>query len=480
MSSALDPAASESPLSSILPPDLAAAIQQRRTELDPQATAPTIPDHPVANAEAVRPATTAPAPPAEYPTPPPEPSSLAAAGLTEGLVDALLLKLLLGAVNGTGAELAQQSRLPHALVNDALGRMRDDLLVTIKGQAGPSDYVYTLSEAGHTRAKQHSDHGNYADAAPVPLAAYERAIKAQAIGQSRVTVQKLREAFGELTLGDSMLSLLAQAVSDGNGLFLYGSPGNGKTTIAEHLCASFGQYLWIPRAIIVGSDLMRLYDESCHELVEPESLQGVRYDRRWVLIKRPTVVVGGELTLEQLDPSYNAASGVSEAPVQMKANGGVLVIDDFGRQRVSPTELLNRLIVPLEKNYDYLSLASGRQVRVPFEMLCALSTNLEPRELVDEAFLRRIPYKVEVIDPTLEQFHGLFAFYAKRLGVELPEGAIDWLLTEHYAPVNRALRFCQPRDLLRQAKNYCVVHGKPVVANAESLGAAVNNYFAKI
>ncbi|CAN0355334.1 unnamed protein product, partial [Ectocarpus sp. 4 AP-2014] len=185
-------------------------------------------------------------------------------------------------------------------------------------------------------------------------------------------------------------------------------------------------------------------------------------------------------TLEQLDPSHNAASGVSEAPVQMKANGGVLVIDDFGRQRVSPTELLNRLIVPLEKNHDYLSLASGRQIRVPFEMLCALSTNLEPRELVDEAFLRRIPYKVEVVDPTLEQFHGLFAYDAKRLGIELPTGAVDWLLTKHYAPQGRAMRFCQPRDLLRQARNYCVVHDKPLVANAESLGAAVNNYFAKI
>lgn len=476
MPPATESATDASPLASMLSPDLAAAIQQRRTELDPLGTS----TPPKKTAPATAPRPTVPAGEAAFPPPPPEPQTLEESGLTEGYIDALLLKCLLSGVNSTGADLARQSCLPPALVRDALARMRDDLLITIKGQAGASDYVYQLSEAGHTRARQHADHANYCDAAPVPLAAYERAIRAQAVGQSRITVQKLRDAFGELTLGDEMLSLLAQAVSDGNGLFLYGSPGNGKTTIAEHLCAAFGKHLWIPRAICVGADVMRLFDESCHEAVDHAALEGVRYDRRWVLIKRPTVVVGGELTLEQLDPSYNPASGVSEAPVQMKANGGVLVIDDFGRQRVSPTELLNRLIVPLEKNHDYLSLASGRQVCVPFEMLCALSTNLEPRELVDEAFLRRIPYKVEVVDPTLEQFHGLFGFYGKRLGIEVPTGAVEWLLAQAFTPHNRPLRFCHPRDLLRQAKNYCVVHDKPVVANAESLGAAVRNYFARI
>lgn len=474
MPTATDPTLSESPLASILSPELAAAIQERRTELDPHSAPPAKPK------PAVEQAAEQPSLPADLPPPPPEPSTLAESGLTEGFVDSLLLKCLLGSVNATSADLARRSCLGRGLVGEALARMRDDLLVTIKGQAGANDYIYTLSEAGHARAQQHADYANYADAAPVPLAAYERAVRAQAIGQTRVTVDRLRQALAELTLGDEMLSLLAQAVSDGHGLFLYGSPGNGKTTIAEHLCASFGQHIWIPRAVLVGADLLRLYDESCHEAVELEALRGVRYDRRWVLIQRPTVVVGGELTLEQLDPSFNPASGVSEAPVQMKANGGVLVIDDFGRQRVSPTELLNRLIVPLEKSYDYLSLASGRQARVPFELLCALSTNLEPRELVDEAFLRRIPYKVEVIDPTLDQFRGLFEFYAKRVGIEVPAGAVDWLLTQHYKPQGRPLRFCHPRDLLRQAKNYCEVHGKAAVANAESLSAAVNNYFARI
>lgn len=460
---------SGSPLDSILPPDLAAAIKKRKSE-------------PIGGLDATLPlaeATAAPPTPVEaFPPPPPEPSTLAEAGISEGMADALLLKVLLHNVTSTGSDLAARSYLSRAIVGDALTRMRDDLLVTIKGQAGSSDYVYQLTEAGHARATQHAEYANYADAAPVPLAAYERAIRAQAIGQTCVTVDSLRSAFQGMTLGDEMLSLLAQAVSDGRGLFLFGAPGNGKTTIAEHVCGAFGKYLWIPRAVCVGSDVMRLYDESCHEPAEPSELQNLRYDRRWVLIKRPTVVVGGELTLEQLDPSFSPASGVSEAPVQMKANGGVLVIDDFGRQRVSCTELLNRLIVPLEKQHDYLSLASGRQVRIPFEMLCVLSTNLEPRELVDEAFLRRIPYKVEVVDPTVEQFKGVFASCAKSLGMGVTPGIVESLLAQHYTKASRPIRFCHPRDLLRQAKNYCVVHGRPLVADAESLGAAVNNYFA--
>ncbi|MEQ8847270.1 AAA family ATPase [Botrimarina sp.] len=467
MSAAPQAPAGSPALESILPPDLAAAIRARMDA-----------DEHTAAGGAVADAVLGAKPKIAFPPPPTEPKSLAEAGLGEGLVDALLLKALLGAVNATTGELAHQVRLSRAMVNEVLGRLRDDLLVTIKGQAGGADYVYQLTEAGQARARGHAEHANYADAAPVPLAAYQRAIHAQALGQTRVTVDRLRDAFGELQVSDELLGSVAQAVSDGRGLFLYGPPGNGKTTIAERLCEAFGKRLWIPRTVSVGPDLLRLYDESCHQAVDAQELAGVEYDRRWVLIKRPTVVVGGELTLEQLDPAFNPTSGVSEAPVQMKANGGVLVIDDFGRQRVGATELLNRLIVPLEKQVDYLSLASGRQARIPFEMLCVLSTNLEPRQLVDEAFLRRIPYKIEVVDPSLEQFRDLFAMYAAQLKLELAPGVVDALLEEHYQPTGRPMRFCHPRDLLRQVRTYCLVNDMPPRVDADAINAAVKNYFA--
>jgi hypothetical protein len=190
--------------------------------------------------------------------------------------------------------------------------------------------------------------------------------------------------------------------------------------------------------------------------------------------------VGGELTLEQLDTSYNAATGISEAPVHLKANGGALVIDDFGRQRVSSTDILNRLIVPLEKQFDFLNLASGRQIQVPFDMLFVLSTNLEPRELVDEAFLRRIPYKIEVADPTEDEFRSLFAILAQKAGYSCPVAVIDYLIDTHYRKTNRPLRFCQPRDLLRQIKNYCAVHHLPLEIDRECMDVAVENYFAAI
>ncbi len=445
----------ESPsTASILPPDLAAALSKR------PANAP--------SAEAT----------SALPSVPPEPSTLREAGLDEGMVDALVLKTLLQLSAARGRQLAQQTCLSRKIINGTLSRFRDDLLVTIKGQAEGNDYIFQLTDAGYARARQQADLANYAAAAPVPLAAYDTAIRRQTAGVTHLGIEDLRRAFGDLTLGEDLLSLVAQALTDGRGLFLFGSPGNGKTTLAELLCEAFGKYLWIPRAVCVGSDIIRLFDASCHEPVDAPELESIRYDRRWVLIKRPTVVVGGELTLDQLEPSFHAASGVSEAPVQMKANGGVLVIDDFGRQRVSSTDLLNRLIVPLEKQFDYLSLSSGRQACIPFEMLFVLSTNLEPSELVDEAFLRRIPYKVEVHDPTLEQFHELFDVFGKKLGLQLEPGIVEWLLQEHYAPASRPMRFCHPRDLLRQVKNYCAVHKLPPVANPESLAAAVKNYFA--
>lgn len=425
-------------------------------------------------AEAAPPATPGPA----LPPPPPEPASFVAAGVSDGEVEALVLKTLLHRGDSSGSQVASHVCLPRRLVGEVLDRLRDELLVAIKSSAGIHDYLYQLSDAGFQRARRHAEQCNYTGAAPVPLATYVRAIQRQSLQAASLPLAKLTESLGNLTLTPEFISQVAQAINDGRGMFLYGSPGNGKTTLAEQICDAFGQHLWIPRMVGIGGDLLRLFDPSCHEEVAAPQLEGVAYDRRWVLIRRPTVVVGGELTLEQLDARYDQASGISEAPVQMKANGGALLIDDFGRQRVSSAEILNRLIVPLEKQFDFLHLASGRQVQTPFDLLFILSTNLEPRELVDEAFLRRIAYKIEVHNPSEEQFRGLFLSQAEQMGYGLRQETLDGFLQEQYASAGREMRFCHPRDLLRQVKNYCEVHELPREVTPKALAVAVKNYFA--
>lgn len=416
--------------------------------------------------------------PINLPPAPPEPTTIESAGLSESDVEALVLKALLHNGALSGAEVSTEVCLPRRALKELLDRLRDELLIAIKGSVGLHDFCYQLTEAGFARARRHAEQCNYCGAAPVPLAAYETAIRRQSIEKSKLKLAQLSAALADMSLAPGFVSKVAQAVNDGSGMFLYGPPGNGKTTLAERVCDAYGQSIWVPRMIGVGGDLLRLFDPSCHTPITPAAPEGVAYDRRWVLIRRPTVVVGGELTLAHLDASYNAASGVSEAPVQLKANGGALLIDDFGRQQVSSTEILNRLIVPLEKQVDYLHLASGRQIQTPFDLLFILSTNLEPKQLVDEAFLRRIAYKIEVHDPSEEQFRELFGSLAARIDYRLEPALLDHLLDEHYRAHGRPLRFCHPRDLLRQVRNYCEVHDLPREVTREALDVAVENYFA--
>jgi predicted ATPase with chaperone activity len=279
-----------------------------------------------------------------------------------------------------------------------------------------------------------------------------------------------------------MFTKLGAAMNSGKGMFLFGFPGNGKTSIAERVTRAFGETIWIPRSIGIDGEIIRVFDPSQHEEAPVESDGGLltlnKADQRWVRVKRPTIIVGGELTMDHLELGINPATGINEGPVQLKSNCGTLVIDDFGRQRMTTDELLNRWIVPLEKRYDFLNLPSGKKVQVPFDQLVVFSTNLEPKDLVDDAFLRRIPYKIEVEDPPESDYRELFELMARIMKIPFNQEALDHMIENHYKSVNRPFRMCQPRDLLLQIKNYCLYERKPIEMTIENFDFAAANYFS--
>ena len=416
---------------------------------------------------------------------PAEPVTLEQTGLTPADIEALVLKLLHTSGPTVGRRIAEQVRLPFGLVADQLRALKAQMLLNYSNQATMGDFEYELTDDGQKRAQWHAGRCTYCGAAPVQLESYIVSVRAQSIRKLRPKLPDLCAAFSDLLLSPATLSQIGQAVFACRGLFLYGQPGNGKTSIAERVIRALSPHIWIPRTITVTGEIIRVFDPANHEeapLTNPQGqlLDVLRYDRRWVRIKRPSIVVGGELKLEQLEITNNPNTGILEAPVQFKSNGGALVVDDFGRQRCSTEELLNRWIIPLEKGHDYLSLPSGRQIQVPFDQLLIFSTNLEPHKLVDEAFLRRIPYKIEMSDPTPREFRDLMRLWCGKLGVQCQDDAIEHLLTRHFGETGRPLRYCHPRDLLLQVKAFCEFHDQPLVLTPKSLDIAVKNYFARL
>lgn len=413
---------------------------------------------------------------------PRSPENLEQTGLTFEEVERLILKYLLSKGSSSGRNICSQIKLPFGIVEPILKQLKHEQLLGFRGAAEMGDYDFQITDYGRERARRYNEECTYFGAAPVQLKDYLKAMEAQSIAKQGATDEDLKRAFGDLIMDRSMLDRLGPAINSGRGMFLFGEPGNGKTSIAERITRCFGSTIWIPRSLGIDGDIIRVFDPGVHEEVPYSTGDGLfdlsGVDARWVQIVRPTVIAGGELTMRELEVCQNTQTKICEAPLQLKSNCGTLVIDDFGRQTMPVDVLLNRWIVPLEKRYDFLNLPSGKKIQVPFDQLIIFSTNLEPRDLVDGAFLRRIPYKIQVPDPSREHFIELMKLFAPMMGFEYEKDAVDHLIKTHYEAVNRPFRACQPRDLLLQVKNYCAYKRLPKKLSAEAFDFAVDNYFS--
>lgn len=411
---------------------------------------------------------------------PEEPATLESSGLSEAIVDSLIGKYLLSVHSSQGRQIARSIHLPFSIIEKRLTGLKTRRLVTSTNVSAFGDFTFQLTDEGHRQAKQWLDACSYVGPAPVPLEQYVESVAAQSIRNDSVSRESIARAFQSLSVDASLFSRIGPAIRTGAGLFFYGQPGNGKTSIAERIARSFSSTIWIPHALIVSDCIIKVYDPAYHQPVETAKTQSVlreTSDLRWLRIERPTVIAGGELTMDSLEIRHDPSTNISEAPLQLKANGGVLVIDDFGRQRISPADLLNRWIVPLDRKYDLLTLFTGNRFAVPFDLLAVFSTNIEPKDLVDEAFLRRIPYKISVDDPTEEEFQKIFRSVAESHGFTFCEHAVKQLIKQHYQLAERSFRRCHPRDLLAQLTAYIDFHDLERELRGDWLSHVAQDYF---
>jgi predicted ATPase with chaperone activity len=425
---------------------------------------------------------------------PPPINKISETGLSQLWLQDLALKILYFQGYLTGFKIAEEIALPFAGVTDQiLETLKREKFVEVRSSQmglGEGAYQYAITSAGIARAREALERSQYAGPAPVPLDMYNKAILKQKVGKMTVTHRILRQALASLTLSENVFQRIGPAVNSGTSIFIYGPPGNGKTSIARSIGKMMlSTSMYIPYSMYIDGQVVKLYDTVNHQKAPDKNTtgrgtgslrSGNRRDPRWVRIRRPFIVVGGELTLDGLDLVFDDVNKFYEAPFQVKANGGILLIDDFGRQLVRPRDLLNRWIVPLENRIDYLTLHTGRKVEIPFDVLVVFSTNLPPKDLVDEAFLRRLRHKIEIGDPSFEDYRKIFMTVAKMKGVAYDDQGLAYLLQEWYIKRNRKLRASHPRDICDQIIDIASFMSLEPEMTRNLLDRAAAAYFVKM
>jgi hypothetical protein len=406
---------------------------------------------------------------------PPTPEEVAETGIHDAFLCDLTLKHVAILPEPTTTTVADRLHLPHALTEELLDHLYREKLIEKRLQSAVGSTRYAMLERGRERVSRLQSQSGYLGPAPVSLDDYSHMMRLQAVPSRAASIDTVRNAFHDLVLPESLLQTLGCVINSRASLFLTGLPGTGKTAVSERMNAALFGSIWIPYAVEIDGQIIRIFDAHCHRAV-PLRDSAIEHDRRWVEIERPLIIVGGELTLANTDLTWSESAKFYEAPFQLKSNGGTLVIDDFGRQRVAPQDLLNRWIMPLERRVDFLTLHSGKQIEVPFEQLVVFSTNLDEKDLVDEAFLRRMGYRARVEPPSRAAYVAIFKRVADVRGVAVSEECFNHVLGKYVAE-NRMMKGCEPRDLLNKVTDICRFEGQALHLTPELIDLAWGNYF---
>jgi len=412
---------------------------------------------------------------------PPVPETIEETGLNRSFLEDLVLRHGSSLGHFRLAELMEHIKLPLKVVDELIESLRKKHLLEVQGarEYNKGAWVFTLTDKGRSRSADLFKISRYVGPAPVPLDQYNRLVEAQTIESIHVDESKVNQAFSPMIVTDRFLDRIGPAISSGRAIFLYGPPGNGKTAIAETVGQVLPGTVYIPHAVYVGGEVVSLFDPVTHEKAEPEK-SGDQVDGRWILCRRPVIMVGGEFTLKMLDLDFNPIAKFYEASLQMKANNGLFIVDDFGRQQIDPQNMLNRWIVPLERRTDFLSLHTGMKFEIPFDQMVIFATNLEPKELVSEAFLRRIRYKIKIGYPTRNEYEKIFRQVCEANGMTFSSEVFTFLVEELYNRHEVQLSACHPRDLIDQVLDDAHYHNKPPELTCEALTRAWGSYFVEM